>query len=96
MTELDLEKFTALSTRTLAEQDFPGEAYDLARATLALIKEVRQLRAIIDHPTAGAAGRSLYERLQALIPNAYPHDWDDLVLEYRNAFAIAARGTERA
>ncbi len=48
MTELDLQKYQALSARTLKEQDFPGEAYDLARATLALVEEVRQLWATID------------------------------------------------
>ncbi len=35
MTELDLQKYLALSARTLKEEDFPGEAYDLARATRA-------------------------------------------------------------
>ncbi|MDN3368262.1 MULTISPECIES: hypothetical protein [Ralstonia solanacearum species complex] len=48
MTELDLQKYLALSARTLKEEDFPGEAYDLARATRALIAEVRQLRATLE------------------------------------------------
>ncbi|TDA48104.1 hypothetical protein [Burkholderia pyrrocinia] len=58
MTDLGLQKYHALSTRTLREQDFPGEAYDLARATLALIEEVRELRAKIDSPEGRRPGKS--------------------------------------
>ncbi|WP_155122452.1 hypothetical protein [Burkholderia ubonensis] len=49
-----------------------------------------------NHRAAGEAGRALYERLQALMPSDYPDAWADLAPTYRNAFSVAALGTERA
>ncbi|KVU25140.1 hypothetical protein WK65_14300 [Burkholderia ubonensis] len=49
-----------------------------------------------NHRAAGEAGRALYERLQALMPNDYPDAWADLATKYRKAFSVAALGTERA
>ncbi|MDF0506629.1 hypothetical protein POK33_38405 [Burkholderia cenocepacia] len=49
-----------------------------------------------NHRAAGEAGRALYERLQALMPNDYPDAWADLAPKYRRAFSFAARGTEWA
>ncbi|KVL70300.1 hypothetical protein [Burkholderia ubonensis] len=49
-----------------------------------------------NHRAAGEAGRALYERLQALMPSDYPDAWADLAPTDRNAFSVAALGTERA
>ncbi|KVV07403.1 hypothetical protein [Burkholderia ubonensis] len=95
--DIDLENLQSICERVLKEEDFPGEAYALARAVPKLMAEIERLK-IDAKPGAerelssGDAGRDLYERLQASMPNDYPDSWTDLAPQYQGAFEAAANG----
>ncbi|KVO15103.1 hypothetical protein [Burkholderia ubonensis] len=82
------------SHRVLLDRTITNEWVDIAKVAIQTATPMSIDAA--NHRTAGEAGRALYERLQALMPNDYPDAWADLAPKYRKAFSVAALGTERA